>query len=148
MITNLGHKSSELRFSHGKLFSTPSHDGESTSESTHKPHISFCFSRLEGLVPIATEAWENCFFFLSRNVPSPEFWLDTFCYLLRRTRQLEAAIDGAQQPVRIAGNDPATLLTRGLLLAMAQKFTRRSLLDDLRAARSASRGRDPRNTIS
>jgi hypothetical protein len=97
--------------------------GESTSESTHKPHISFCFSRLEGLVPIATEAWENCFFFLSRNVPSPEFWLDTFCYCCGKLGNLKAAIEEAQQPVRIAGNDPATLLTRGLLLAKAQMLT-------------------------
>jgi len=77
MSTNLGHKSSELRFSLGSCFETLSHDGECTSKSRHKSHISFCFSRLEDAVGGAGGPQENCFFFLSTNVHNPEFWLDT-----------------------------------------------------------------------
>ena len=54
------------------------YDDESTSESRHKGRISICFSWLEDAVGVAIEAWENCFFFLSMNVHSPKFWLDTF----------------------------------------------------------------------
>jgi len=38
----------------------------------------FVFIWLEGLVGVATGAWENCFFFLSKNVHNREFWLDPF----------------------------------------------------------------------
>src|SRR6267143_2353174 len=89
MSTNLGHKSSATEVFALEAILNPSHDGECTSESRHKPHISFCFSWLKDPAGVATGAWENCFFFLSRNVHSPEFWLDTFSYVRRRTRQPE-----------------------------------------------------------
>jgi len=89
MSTNLGHKSSGTEVFDLEAILNPSHDGECTSESRHKTHISFCFSWLEDLIGGATEVWENCFFFLSRNVHSPEFWPDTFGYMRRRIRQPE-----------------------------------------------------------
>jgi len=77
----------------------PSRDGECTSESRHRPYISFCFSWLEDPAGVATGAWENSFFFLSRNVHSPEFWLDTLATCDGELGNLKTAIEEAQQVV-------------------------------------------------
>ena len=103
MSTNLGHKSSGTEVFALEVILNAGYDDESTSESRHKLHISFCFSSLEDLAGEATRAWENCFFFLSRNVtaPSPGSILLAACN--GELGNPKIAIEEAQQADEMAG---------------------------------------------
>ena len=122
MGTNLGHKSSGIEVFASEAILNAGYDDESTSESRHKLHISFCFSSLEDLAGEATRAWENCFFFLSRNVtaPSPGSILLAACN--GELGNPKIVLEEAQEADEIAGKDPATHPTDGFLSSESAKL--------------------------
>ena len=123
MSTNLGHKSSGTEVFALEVILNAGYDDESTSESRHKLHISFCFSWLEDLAGEATKAWENCFFFLSTNViaPSPGSILLAACN--GELGNPKIAIEEAQHADEMAGMIQQRIRLMASSLQKVQRFT-------------------------
>ena len=115
MSTNLGHKSSGTEVFALEVILNAGYDDESTSESRHKLHISFCFSWLEDLAGEATRAWENCFLFLSTNVTAPSSGSILLTACNGELGNSKVVLEEAQEADEIAGKDPVTHPTDGLL---------------------------------
>jgi len=98
------------------------YDDESTSESRHKLHISFCFSWLEDLAGEATRAWENCFFFLSTNVTASSSGSILLAACNGELGNPKIVLEEAQEAEEIAGKDPATHPTDGFLSSESAKL--------------------------